>query len=186
MSCSVLRSVRNRAWFAIALIALALAAGCARDRRNLEDVRKTKTATLLPPDIAMAFLQDIKSEPGKSLLAGETTIPPCQFTDKGTWSGGQYRKLTGRPAPNTVTEYSRWILFKIEDPAGRDLTPAELDQPNAWNYSLRTPRSARTVSRTRDRCIIGPTTEPVRKMVEALAALGVEVAPEHAYIVPRN
>jgi hypothetical protein len=187
MSCSGPQSARNRILLAIALIALALAAGCARpDRSNYEDVRKTKTAALLPPDIAMAFLQEIRSRPGKSLLAGETTIPPCQFTEKGVWSGGQYRKLAGRRAPNYVTEYKGWILYKIEDPSGHDFTAAELDKPNAWNYSLRTPRSARTVFGTTDHCLIGPTTEPARKIVEALAALGVEVAPEYAYIVPRN
>ncbi len=170
----------------IASLAL-LAAGCARpDRSDYEDVRKTKTAALLPPDIAMAFLQEIKSRQGKSLLGGETTIPPCQFTEKGVWSGGLYRKLAGRRAPKSVTEYNRWILFKIEDPSGRDFTAAELDKPNAWNYSLRTPRSARTVFGTTDHCLIGPSTEPARKIVEALAALGVEVAPDYAYIIPRN
>jgi len=171
----------------LAIVLALLAVGCARpDRRAVADVRKPKAATLLPEDLAIGFLQEIKSKPGRSLLAGETAIPPCQFTDKGTSSGGEYRKLTGQRAPNQVTEYSRWILFKIEDPGGRDLTPAELDRPNAWNYSLRTPRTARTVFGTMDHCILGPTTEPTRKVVEALAALGVEVAREYAYILPKN
>jgi hypothetical protein len=36
---------------------------------------------------------------------------------------------------------------------------------------------------TTDHCIIGPTTEPVRKVLEALAALGVQIAPEYGYVV---
>jgi hypothetical protein len=117
------------------------------------------------------------------LLAGEATIPPCRFGEKATGSAGEYRKLTGQRAPVQLTSYQQWILFKIEDPAGRDFVPAELQKTNAWNYSLRTPRNARTVFGTTDHCIIGPTTEPVRKVVEALAALGVELAPEYGYVV---
>ena len=170
----------------IAALAL-LATGCARpDRSRYEDVRTAKTAALLPPDIAMAFLQDIKSQQGKSLLAGESVIPPCQFTEKGVWSGGQYRKVVGRRAPKSVTEYGRWILFKIEEASDDEIAAAGLNKPKAWHYSLRTPRSARTVFGTSDHCVIGPTAEPARKIVEALAALGVEVAPEYAYIVPKN
>src|SRR5260370_20995358 len=131
MICSGLRSARNSTLFAVALIALVLAAGCARpDRSNYEDVRKTKTAALLPPDIAMAFLREIKSREGKSLLAGETTIPPCQFTEKGVWSGGQYRKLVGRRAPDYVTDYKNGLLFTIDDPSGHDFTPAERAHPH--------------------------------------------------------
>src|SRR5260370_16151868 len=181
MSCSGLRSAKNSILLAVALIALALAAGGARPAgSNYEDVRKTKTAALLPPDIAMAFLQEIRSRPGKSLLAGETTIPPCQFTEKGVWSGGQYRKLAGRRAPNYVTEYKGWVLFKIEDPAGHDFTATELDKPNAWHYSLRTPRSAPTAVGTTHHSVLDPTTEPARKIVEALFAPRAEGAPQHA------
>ena len=146
-------------------------------------VKALLPATLVPADLALGFLQEIKSQPNQSLLAGETTIPPCRFTDKGAWSGGEYRKMTGQRAPAQVTGYSQWVLFRIEDPTGRDFAPAELDKANAWNYSLRTPRTARTVFGTSDHCIIGPTTEPARKMVEALSALGVAIAPEFGYIV---
>ena len=139
--------------------------------------------TLVPTDLAIGFLQEIKSRPNRSLLAGETTIPPCRFTEKGVWSGGEYRKMTGQRAPAQVSSYEHWVLFKIEDPSGRDFVPAELDKPNAWNYSLRTPRAARTVFGTSDHCIVGPTTEPARKVVEALSALGVALAPEYGYIV---
>jgi hypothetical protein len=179
MTCLARRSRRN-SW--LVAIALALAVGaCARPR--VHDARTSGTATLLPADLALAFLQEIKSRPNRSLLAGEATIPPCRFAEKGTGSAGEYRKLTGQRAPVQVTSYQQWILFKIEDPAGRDFVPAELQKANAWNYSLRTPRSARTVFGTTDHCIIGPSTEPVRKVVEALAALGVEVAPQYSYIV---
>jgi len=143
----------------------------------------SRAATLVPADLAIAFLQEIKSQPNRSLLAGETTIPPCRFTEKGTWSAGEYRKLTGQRAPTQITRYEQWTLFRIENPDGRDFLPADLERSEAWNYSLRTPRSARTVFGTSDHCIIGPTTEPVRKVVEALAALGVEVPPEYGYIV---
>lgn len=53
----------------------------------------------------------------------------------------------------------------------------------AWIYSLRTPRPARTVFGTTDHCVGEPTSEPPRKVVEALAALGVALAPEYGYIV---
>ena len=179
MTCSARPSRRNR-WLLV--IALALLVGaCARPRTD--DARRSKTETLLPADLALAFLQEIRSRPNRSLLAGEATIPPCRFSEKAVGSGGEYRKLTGQRAPVQLASYPHWILFKIEDPAGRDLIPAELNKANAWNYSLRTPRGARTVFGTSDHCIIGPTTEPVRKVVEALAALGVEVAPEYAYVV---
>jgi hypothetical protein len=182
MTCSARRSPHGSAWRAVVVIALALLiAACARPR--VHDARSSKTATLVPADLALGFLQEIKSRPNRSLLAGEATIPPCRFGEKGTGSAGEYRKLTGQRAPVQLTSYQHWILFKIEDPAGRDFVPAELAKPNAWNYSLRTPRAARTVFGTTDHCIVGPTTEPARKVVEALGALGVAVAAEYAYIV---
>jgi hypothetical protein len=163
-------------------IALGLAlAACARPR--VHDAGASKSATLVPADLALGFLQEIKSRPNRSLLAGEAAIPPCRFGEKGTGSGGEYRKLTGQRAPAQLTSYPQWILFKIEDPAGRDFVRAELDKANAWNYSLRTPRTARTVFGTTDHCIIGPSTEPVRKVLEALAALGVGIAAEYGYVV---
>jgi len=176
-------------------VALALAiAACARQRAD--DPRRPKpaaatpaasatagAATLVPPDLAIEFLKEIKSTPSSSLLAGETTIPPCQFTDKGTWSAGEYRKVTGQRAPTVVTSYEHWILFRIEEPGGRDFLPADMEKGGTWNYSLRTPRSARTVFGTADHCIVGPTGSPPKKVVQALAALGVAVAPEYGYIV---
>jgi hypothetical protein len=45
------------------------------------------------------------------------------------------------------------------------------------------PRSARTVFGATDHCVVGPTGGPPRKVVEALAALGVALAPEYGYIV---
>ena len=179
MTCWARPSRRN-SW--LVAIALALAVGaCARPRPH--DARASGSATLLPADLALGFLQEIKSRPNRSLLAGEATIPPCRFTEKGTGSAGEYRKLTGQRAPVQLTSYQYWVLFKVEDPAGHDLVPAELDKANAWNYSLRTPRTARTVFGTTDHCIIGPTTEPVRKVVEALAALGVDVTSGYGYVV---
>ena len=175
--------------FLIVALALAIAA-CARQRAD--DPRRPKPAgataattasTLVPADLAIAFLAEIKSTPGSSLLAGESTIPPCQFTEKGTWSAGEYRKVTGQRAPTQITSYEQWILFRIEEPGGRDLLPADLEKGGSWNYSLRTPRSARTVFGTTDHCIIGPTAEPTKKVVQALAALGVAMAPEYSYIV---
>jgi hypothetical protein len=179
MTCLAPPSRRN-SWLVAIALALAVAA-CARPR--LHDAGGSKSATLVPADLALGFLQEIKSRPNRSLLAGEAAIPPCRFGEKATGSGGEYRKLTGQRAPVQLTSYQQWILFKIEDPAGRDFVRAELDKANAWNYSLRTPRTARTVFGTTDHCIIGPTTEPVRKVLEALAALGVEIASEYGYVV---
>jgi hypothetical protein len=179
MTCSARRSPRGSALRAVAVVALVLlVVDCARRAPP-----QTRATTLVPAELAIGFLQEIKSRPNRSLLAGETTIPPCRFTEKGVWSGGEYRKVTGQRAPAQVTSYEFWMLFKIEDPGGRDFAPAEVDKPNAWNYSLRTPRAARTVFGTSDHCIVGPTTEPVRKVVEALTALGVALAPEYGYIV---
>lgn len=179
MTC-LARPSRRNSWLVAIALALAVTA-CARPR--IHDARTSRTATLLPADLALGFLQEIKSRPNRSLLAGEAAIPPCRFTEKGTGSAGEYRKLTGQRAPVQLTSYQHWILFKIEDPAGRDFVPPELGKANAWNYSLRTPRTARTVFGTTDHCIIGPSTEPVRKVVEALAALGVDVASEYGYVV---
>ena len=166
------------------VVALALAAGaCRQAPRTGQDAARSKVATLLPADLALGFLQAVKSQPGRSLLQGEATIPPCRFTDKGAWSAGEYRKLTGQRAPTFVTAYQQWIVFKIEEPGGRDFLPADLERSIAWNYSLRTPPTARTVFGTTDHCVIGPTSEPPRKVVEALAALGVSLAPEYGYIV---
>lgn len=174
------------------IVALALLiAACAR-QRGAEPSRSTKPAaatpaaaatTLVPTDLAIAFLHEIKSAPGSSLLAGETTIPPCRFTERGTWSAGEYRKVTGQRAPTQITGYEQWVLFRIEEPGGRDLLPADLDKGGAWNYSLRTPRNARTVFGTTDHCVVGPTSEPVSKVVQALSALGVAIAPDYVYIV---
>ena len=169
------------------LLIVALAffiAACAR-QRAAEPARGIKPAAtaLVPTDLAIAFLQEIKSAPGSSLLAGETTIPPCRFTERGTWSAGEYRKVTGQRAPTQITGYEQWVLFRIEEPGGRDLLPADLDRGGSWNYSLRTPRTARTVFGTTDHCVIGPTGEPVKKVVQALSALGVAIAPDYVYIV---
>src|SRR5688572_26321385 len=179
MTCLAPPSRRN-SWLVAIALALAVAA-CAKSR--IHDARTSRSATLLPADLALGFLQEIKSRANRSLFAGEATIPPCRFTEKGTGSAGEYRKLTGQRAPTQLTSYQHWIVFKIEDPGGRDLVPAELSKANAWNYSLRTPRTARTVFGTTDHCIIGPSTEPVRKVVEALAALGVDVVSEYGYVV---
>lgn len=188
MTCSERRFLRGSAWRAALIVALALAAfACSRQPRQQTVQARAPAppgaATLVPPDLALEFLKEIKSQPGKSLLAGEATIPPCLFTTTGTWSGGEYRKLTGQRAPTQITSYEHWVLFKIEDPSGHDLVPADLPKPSSWNYSLRTPRGARTVFGTSDHCVIGPTSEPVKKVVEALAALGVTLPPELTYIV---
>ncbi|HWM43359.1 MAG TPA: hypothetical protein VNP36_13050 [Burkholderiales bacterium] len=175
------------------IVALALLiAACARQR--VDDPRRPKpaaaaatttaaAATLVPADLAIAFLKEIKSTRSSSLLAGETTVPPCQFTEKGAWSAGEYRKVTGQRAPTQITSYEQWILFRVEEPGGRDLLPADLEKGGSWNYSLRTPRTARTVFGTTDHCIVGPTAEPPKKVVQALAALGIALAPEYSYIV---
>jgi len=147
------------------------------------DARTQRAASLVPPDLALAYLQEVKSQPNRSLLAGETTIPPCRFAEKGTGSGGEYRKVTGQRGPVQLTPYEHWVLYKIEEPGGRDFAPADVARGGPWNYSLRTPRDARTVFGTSDHCIVGPTAEPARKVIEALSALGVLIAPEYGYIV---
>jgi hypothetical protein len=191
MTCWGHRSRGSTAGRALLIVALALAvAACARQRAA--DPRSSAkpapapgaaTAALVPTDLAIAFLQEIKSAPSSSLLAGETTIPPCRFTERGAWSAGEYRKVTGQRAPTQVTGYDQWVLYKVEEPGGRDFLPADLEKSGAWNYSLRTPRNARTVFGTTDHCIVGPTSEPPRKVVQALAALGVAIAPDYTYIV---
>jgi hypothetical protein len=172
----------------ISAVALAVAfAGCKSgggSAKNYDDVRKG--AALLPRDIALEFLQGVRSRPGRSLLGGESVIPPCELTNGGITSRGEYKKVTGYKAPNEVTRYREWILFRIEDTTGRDFRPAELDKPNAWNYSVRMPKTAKTVLGTHDRCILGPSTEPPQKVLQAFTALGVEIAPEFAYILPRK
>lgn len=184
MTCSARRSPVSRALGALLVIALGLAVGaCRQPPRAADPATSSRIATLLPADLALDFLQQVKSQSGRSLLAGEATIPPCRFTDKGTWSAGEYRKLTGQRAPTFVTAHQHWIVFKIETPDGRDFLPADLERSLGWIYSLRTPRSARTVFGTTDHCVIGPTSEPPRKVVEALAALGVALAAEYGYIV---
>jgi hypothetical protein len=165
---------------ALAVLALAVAA-CAR---QAPAPVSASAAILLPAELALGFLQGIVSQPSRSLLAGEATIPPCRFTEKGAWSAGEYRKVTGQRAPTHITGYRSWILFKIEDPDGRDLLPADLEREGSWTYSLRTPITARTVFGTTDHCVVGPTGEPAKKVVEALAALGVAVASEYRYILP--
>ena len=42
-------------------------------------------------------------------------------------------------------------------------------------------RTARTVLGIHDHCNLGPSAEPVRRLVEALSALGVEVPAAYAY-----
>jgi len=169
---------------AIALVVAFAGCGGGGSAKRYDDVRKG--AALLPRDLALEFLQGIRSREASSLLGGEKTIPPCEFVAGGITSRGAYRKVTGYRAPDAVTRFNNWILFRIEDPSGHDFRPAELDKPNAWNYSLRMPKTARTVLGTHDRCILGPTTESTRKMLEALTALGVEIAPEFAYILPKK
>ena len=170
---------------AVALVlAFAACGGGGGSAKRYDDVRKG--GALLPRDIALEFLQGIRSRPARSVLGGESVIPPCELTSSGLTSRGEYKKVTGYKAPNEVTRYNTWILFRIEDASGRDFRPSELDKPNAWNYGLRMPKTARTVLGTHDRCILGPSTEPPRKVLEAFAALNVEIAPEFAYILPKQ
>ena len=175
---------------ALLIVALAVAIGaCARQRADSgkgatpAGAAPAAASALVPADLALGFLQDIKSTANASLLQGETTIPPCRFTDRGAWSAGEYRKVTGQRAPTVVTGYDQWTLFRIEEPGGRDFLPADMEKGGAWNYSIRTPRTARTVFGTTDHCVIGPTSEPPKKVVQALTALGITLAAEYAYIV---
>src|SRR5919204_267719 len=97
----------------------------------------------------------------KIALAPKPTAPACWFTDKGAWSAGGYRKLTGQHGPSQVTPYASWTLARIENAQGRELSAADLDQPGVWYYDLRTPRTARTVLGIHDHCNLGPSAEPV-------------------------
>ena len=169
---------------ALALVLALAGCGGGGNPKRYDDVRTG--AALLPPDLALEFLQGVRSRPGGSLLSGERNIPACELSAKGASSGGEYKRLIGRRGPAEVTRYGDWILHKIEDPSGHDFKPAELEKPNAWNYYVRTPRTARTMMGTADHCVIGPTTEPVGKVVQALSALGVEIPPEFAFILPKK
>jgi hypothetical protein len=180
----ILSALRFRGISTLALVAVLAACGGGGSPKRYDDVRKG--AALLPRDLALEFLQSVRSRPGRSVLGGESVIPPCELTNSGVTSRGEYKKVTGYKAPNAVTKYSDWILFRIEDPTGTDFRPAELNKPNAWNYSLRTPKTARTVLGTTDRCILGPTTEPAQKVLQALTAMGAEIAPEFAFILPKK
>ena len=169
---------------AIALVVAFAGCGGGGNPKRYDDVRKG--AALLPADLALEFLQGIRSRPGGSLLSGERNIPPCVFASKGASSNGEYRRLIGRRGAAEITLYAEWILRKVEDPSGHDFAAADIGKPNAWNYYLRTPRNARTPMGTRDLCVVGPTTEPVSKIVQALTALGIEIAPEFAFILPKR
>ena len=180
MTCWERRSARNRHLWLILVLALAMG-GCARHRAGVQGAAASPTAALLPAEIAVGFLQQINSQPARTTLTGESTVPACWFTDKGAWSAGGYRKLTGQHGPSQVTPYASWTLARIENAQGRELSAADLDQPGVWYYDLRTPRTARTVLGIHDHCNLGPSAEPVRRMIEALSALGVEVPAAYAY-----
>ena len=186
MSCSALRSVRNS--LAIASLALVLAAcGTKTDRVSYEDIRTTQTAALLPKEIALPYLQKISSQ--QTSRTGESVIPPCQLTPTGVWSGGKYRKMTitgSVLSPMDIPDYTRWILYRVIDKDGDAFSQSEIDQPNTWSYFLRSPRTAKSLLGTVDHCVIGPTNEPPRKVVEALVSLGADIAAELAYIVPKR
>ena len=169
----------NAAWLLV--VAALAASGCARHRGGAQTAAPSQTATLLPAEIAVGFLQQINSQPARNTLAGESTVPACWFTDKGMWSAGGYRKLIGQHGPSQVTPYAAWTLSRIENAQGRELTAADLDQAGVWYYDLRAPRTARTVLGIHDHCNLGPSAEPVRRLVEALSALGVEVPAAYAY-----
>jgi len=182
MTCSVPRLPVVTS--AVALVLAFAACGGGGSAKKYDDVRKG--AALLPRDIALEFLQGIRSRPGRSVMGGESVIPPCELTNSGLTSRGAYKKVTGYTAPNEINRYNTWILFRIEDAGGRDFRPSELDKPNAWNYSVRNPKTAKTVLGTHDRCILGPSTEPPQKVLQALTAMGVEIAPEFAFILPKR
>lgn len=187
MSCSALRLLQNS--LAIASLALAFAGcGTKTDRVSYDDIRTTKTAALLPKEIALMYLQKVKSQ-GAS-RTGESVIPPCQLTETGAWSGGLYRKRTltlgTALSPMDIPDYTRWILYRVIDKDGDAFHQADIDQPNTWSYFLRFPRTAKTMLGTIDHCVIGPTNEPPRKVVEALVSLGADVASDLAYIVPKR
>ena len=169
---------------AVALVVAFTGCGGGGGAKKYDDVRKD--AALLPPDIALEFLQQIRSRGGGSLLGGERNIPPCVFASKGASSNGEYKRLIGKRGAAEITSYKEWILHKIEEPSGHDFSPADIKKPSAWNYYVRTPRNARTPMGTRDHCVVGPTSEPVRKMLQAFSAVGVDIAPEFAFILPKR
>ena len=186
MICSARRWVLS----SLLLLAAALGAACTKtDRIGYADIRTSATAALLPKELALMYLQNIKSQ--KTSRTGEPVIPPCQLTETGTWSGGAYERRTLAIGPTVLSPmdipgYNRWILFKIENRNGDDLTQATLERVDVRNYSLRSPKTAKSLLGTIDHCVIGPTTEPPRKIIEALVSLGVDVAPDFAYIVPKR
>ena len=180
MTWSGRRSALNSGFWLLVVLALA-ASGC-RHRGGVQSAAPSQTASLLPADIAMGFLQQINSQPARTTLAGESTVPACWFTDKGMWSAGGYRKLTGKHGPSQVTPYAGWTLARIENAEGREITGADLKQAGLWYYDLRTPRSARTAFGVSDHCNLGPSAEPAPRIIEALSALGVEVPAAYAYI----
>src|SRR5258706_5427431 len=126
---------------AVALVVAFAGCGGGGSAKRYDDVRKG--AALLPPDIALEFLQRIHSRAGGSILTGERNIPPCVFASKGASSNGEYKRLVGRRGAAEITSYNEWILHKIEEPSGHDFLPADIDKPSAWNYYVRTPRNAR-------------------------------------------
>ena len=180
MTCWAHRSARNNGIWLVIVLAL-VASGCAR-HRAVQSATPSGTAALLPADIAVGFLQQINSQPARSTLAGESTVPGCWFTDKGMWSAGGYRKLTGQHGPSQVTPYAAWAVHRIENAQGRELTGGELNQSGPWYYDLRTPRTARTAIGISDHCNLGPSAEPLPRILEALSALGVEVPAAYANI----
>ena len=188
MSCSGLRLLLNSLAIAGATV---LVAGCGAktDRVAFEDIRTTQTAALLPKELALLYLQKIKSQP--SSRTGELTIPPCQLTETGPWSGGEYRRRNitwfgTTQSPMDISDYGRWILYRVIDKGGDTMRQADIDRPNVWSYGLRFPKTAKTYLATIDSCMLGPTTEPPRRVVEALVSLGVDISPELAYIVPKR
>lgn len=169
---------------ALALVACFAACGGGGSAKNYDDVRKG--AALLPRDLALDFLRGIRSGAGGSILMGERNIPPCVFASKGASSNGEYKRLIGRRGAAEITAYGEWILHKIEEPSGHDFSPADIEKASSWNYYVRTPRNARTPMGTRDHCVVGPTSEPVTKVLQALSAVGVEIAPGLAFILPKQ
>lgn len=169
---------------AIALVACFAACGGGGSAKKYDDVRAG--AALLPRDLALDFLRGIPSKAGGSIMSGERNIPPCVFASKGASSNGEYKRLIGRRGAAEITTYGEWILHKIEEPSGHDFLPADIEKASSWNYYVRTPRTARTMMGTRDHCVVGPTNEPVTKVLQALSALGVDIAPDLAYILPKQ
>src|SRR5438067_8965554 len=181
MTCWGRRSAQNGGWWLVLALAIAMS-GCAHRRGGVQSAAGSPTAALLPADLAVSFLQQINSQPARTTLAGESTVPACWFTDKGAWSAGGYRKLTGQHGPAQVTPYAGWTLSRIENAQGREITAPDANQAGAWYYDLRTPRTARTVIGISDHCNLGPSTEKAPRIVEALSALGVEVPAAYAFI----